>query len=133
LTDVLYDLTPDDKLNLAVWRLEGKTVHSKLMIIDDEFAAIGSANFQSRSMSGIDTELHTAIIAEDDLVAKLRTDLWVHHWHLDISDQLIEPSARNLATALGLWYHEWYMPDTNLWWRLTGSHDAYRRLFRLAP
>jgi phospholipase D1/2 len=40
-------------------------LHSKLMIVDDEYARIGSANFSNRSM-GLDTECDVAIEARGD-------------------------------------------------------------------
>lgn len=87
MLELLRQRTTDLTKNVAVWRLKDITVHSKLILIDDEFAAIGSANFQSRSMYGVDSELHAAIVAEDDpngtnLVKKLRVDLWAEHLQL---------------------------------------------------
>jgi phosphatidylserine/phosphatidylglycerophosphate/cardiolipin synthase-like enzyme len=49
-------------------------VHSKLIIIDDKFASIGSANLNPRSMR-IDTELDFAWHNEQ-ISRKLRIDLW---------------------------------------------------------
>ena len=51
------------------------TVHSKLVIVDDQFAAIGSGNFRSRSFYGIDSELQIAVVAPA-AVRRLRTQLW---------------------------------------------------------
>ena len=51
------------------------TVHSKLVIVDDQFAAIGSGNFRSRSFYGIDSELQVAVVAPA-IVRRLRTRLW---------------------------------------------------------
>jgi phosphatidylserine/phosphatidylglycerophosphate/cardiolipin synthase-like enzyme len=54
-------------------------VHSKLMIVDDEFVLIGSANVGQRSMT-CDGELHVGIIDSDNLFAKdLRKNLWAEH------------------------------------------------------
>ena len=50
------------------WLTDGKSclnVHSKVMIVDDRFAMVGSANLSDRSM-GLDTELNIAIEANGD-------------------------------------------------------------------
>jgi phospholipase D1/2 len=58
-------------------------VHSKLMIVDDEFVTIGSANFSNRSM-GLDTECNLALEAAGDAririaIAALRNRLLGEH------------------------------------------------------
>jgi phosphatidylserine/phosphatidylglycerophosphate/cardiolipin synthase-like enzyme len=54
-------------------------VHSKLMIVDDEFVLIGSANVGQRSMSH-DGELHIGVLDSANLFAKeLRKTLWAEH------------------------------------------------------
>jgi phospholipase D1/2 len=58
------------------------SVHSKVLVIDDRLAKIGSANLSSRSM-GLDTECDLAIEASDtktsDLVASVRNRLLAEH------------------------------------------------------
>lgn len=66
--------------NVAVWRVEGVTVHSKVVVIDDEYAAVGSANFNKRSMYGVDDELQVAFVAADGAVRRLRRELWAELW-----------------------------------------------------
>ena len=56
-------------------------VHSKMMIVDDEFIIIGSANLNERSLAGNrDTEICIGMTAEDqaarDYIQKFRLDLW---------------------------------------------------------
>jgi uncharacterized membrane protein YdjX (TVP38/TMEM64 family) len=58
-------------------------VHSKVLIVDDELASIGSANFSNRSM-GFDTECNIAIEARGDdgvrrVIAHLRNRLLAEH------------------------------------------------------
>ncbi|HEY9037486.1 MAG TPA: phospholipase D-like domain-containing protein [Roseovarius sp.] len=54
-------------------------VHSKLMIVDDEFVLIGSTNVGQRSMTH-DGELHIGVVDDNDLFAKdLRKTLWAEH------------------------------------------------------
>jgi phosphatidylserine/phosphatidylglycerophosphate/cardiolipin synthase-like enzyme len=54
-------------------------VHSKLMICDDEFVLIGSANFCQRSMTH-DGELHIGVVDEKNNFARqLRIALWQEH------------------------------------------------------
>jgi len=120
IKNIISNLAPAQKDLVAVWRLDQATVHSKLVLIDDEFVAIGSANFQSRSMFGIDSELHTAIVAEDDLVKNLRMELWAEHWILDRMNTSIESGLQDLDKALALWRDTWYPADKDFWWLLTG-------------
>ena len=120
IVNIINTLAPAQKDLVAVWRLDQATVHSKLMLIDDKFVAIGSANFQSRSMFGIDSELHTAIVAEDDLVKNLRMELWAEHWILDRTNTSIESGLQDLDKAFALWRDTWYPADLDFWWRLTG-------------
>ncbi len=65
--------------NVSVWRVSRVTVHAKIVLIDDVFACIGSANMFSRSMSGTDRELSTAIITTSSLVKDLRAQLDDEH------------------------------------------------------
>ncbi|AET67189.1 phosphatidylserine/phosphatidylglycerophosphate/cardiolipin synthase [Desulfosporosinus orientis DSM 765] len=61
-------------------------VHSKLMICDDEFVLIGSANFNQRSMTH-DGELQVGILDRDNRFAKdLRMQLWGEHMELNMND-----------------------------------------------
>jgi phosphatidylserine/phosphatidylglycerophosphate/cardiolipin synthase-like enzyme len=68
-TLVAPDSPPDNWLEVYI--------HSKLMIVDDVFTTLGSANINERSMSS-DSELN--ICVEDPAVAKpLRRQLWDLH------------------------------------------------------
>ena len=66
-------------------------VHSKLMIIDDEFVILGSANLNERSLAGDrDAEICVALFADDGkvedckkIIEKLRTDAWARHLGAD--------------------------------------------------
>jgi len=61
-------------------------VHSKLMIVDDEFVSVGSANVTRRSMS-TDGELQVGIVdAENALARDLRARLWAQHSGLPATD-----------------------------------------------
>lgn len=93
---MLKDLREADVNNRLLVRFpacpEGKTtyVHAKLMIADDEFATVGSANLANRSM-GLDTELNIAIDAADadnadqirQCIAAFRASLLAEFLHMD--------------------------------------------------
>ncbi len=67
------------------------TVHSKLMLVDDEYTLVGSANICQRSIAYI-TELQLAVVDEKNQLAKdLRLTLWQEHLELDSSERLINP------------------------------------------
>jgi phosphatidylserine/phosphatidylglycerophosphate/cardiolipin synthase-like enzyme len=67
-------------------------IHSKLMIVDDVFTTLGSANINERSMSS-DSELN--ICVEDPAVAKpLRRQLWGLHTGEDMPDDIQDAYAQ---------------------------------------
>lgn len=71
-------------------------VHSKLMIVDDEFTLIGSTNVGQRSMSH-DSEIHTGIVDSAGAFARaLRTAIWCEHTGRDAA------SLEDPAIAIGL-------------------------------
>lgn len=102
----LSDVDPD---MVAVWRLLQQTVHTKLMIIDDEFAALGSANLQARSMIGVDSELHVAIVSAGEVVRRLRATLWAEHLNIDYATapQILKDPLDDYTDALGMWRSGW--------------------------
>jgi phosphatidylserine/phosphatidylglycerophosphate/cardiolipin synthase-like enzyme len=103
--------------HLAVWRAEDVTVHTKLLIVDDQYAAIGSANIQSRSMMGIDSELHVGVVDSGGrLLSEFRARLWAEHLGLDydkVSPQL-KAALDDLSVALGMWRPRWG-PGGGVW------------------
>jgi phospholipase D1/2 len=64
-------------------------VHSKLMIVDDQFLRVGSANLNNRSM-GIDSKCDVAIEASDEpgrrAIARVRNRLFGEHCGLGADD-----------------------------------------------
>jgi phosphatidylserine/phosphatidylglycerophosphate/cardiolipin synthase-like enzyme len=70
---------------------DGYDLHSKLMIVDDEWLRVGSANFANRSM-GLDTECDLVIEARGDAsaraaIATARTSLIAEH--LDVTEHVV--------------------------------------------
>jgi hypothetical protein len=57
-------------LHQAVGKEAAIYVHSKLIIIDDRYVSVGSANINRRSMS-VDTEITLAVVDEDTIPGKL--------------------------------------------------------------
>jgi phosphatidylserine/phosphatidylglycerophosphate/cardiolipin synthase-like enzyme/outer membrane protein OmpA-like peptidoglycan-associated protein len=74
-------------------------VHSKMMVVDDEYAIIGSANLNRRSLTH-DSEVVAGIFdtAEDSMAKRLRIELWAKHL-------AVLPSALTDAVASArYWY-----------------------------
>ena len=72
-------------------------VHSKLMIVDDEFVLIGSTNIGQRSMTH-DGELHIGVVDSAETFAKeFRKTLWAEHTGRPTT------ALDNFATAFGHW------------------------------
>lgn len=75
-------------------------VHSKVMIVDDEFLRVGSANLNSRSM-GLDTECDLALETEDrgeirNAIRNLRHRLLAEH--LGVEEQQVAEKERSFGS-----------------------------------
>jgi phosphatidylserine/phosphatidylglycerophosphate/cardiolipin synthase-like enzyme len=95
-------LDPEHRANVAVYRVEHLTVHAKLVLIDDVFACIGSANMFSRSMGAVDSEVSAAVTTVTPLVRDLRTRVWSEHLRTPVHE-----SFGDLDLALGMWDERW--------------------------
>ncbi|GIF24014.1 phosphatidylserine/phosphatidylglycerophosphate/cardiolipin synthase-like enzyme [Actinoplanes tereljensis] len=111
--------------NIGLWRIEHLTVHAKVVIVDDRFAAVGSANLFSRSMVGVDTELTAALVTTGDEVRDLRVRLWAEHLRTPVTAEL-RPYLEDLDLALGVFRPEW-LPATAPAgsWRTTGMPAGF--------
>jgi phosphatidylserine/phosphatidylglycerophosphate/cardiolipin synthase-like enzyme len=103
---ILHRLPEAKRRNLVMHRIEGLTVHTKLILIDDVFACVGSANFFSRSMVGTDSEMSCATVTSGSTVRDLRVQLWAEHLRTPITDEL-RPALEDLDTAFGIWRPQW--------------------------
>jgi phosphatidylserine/phosphatidylglycerophosphate/cardiolipin synthase-like enzyme len=111
--------------NVGLWRVEHLTVHTKVVIVDDRFASVGSANFFSRSMAGVDTELTTAVVTVGEAVRELRCRLWAEHLRTPVTDEL-RPYLKDLDLALGIFRPEWLPPEAAAGsWRTPGMPAGF--------
>ena len=75
------------------------TVHSKLMLIDDEVTFVGSMNTGRRSLSN-DGEIQLAIIdANNQFTKDVRTELWRVYMGEDPASETIPPGIGDIATG----------------------------------
>ncbi|MEU4243479.1 phospholipase D-like domain-containing protein [Actinoplanes sp. NPDC026619] len=117
---VIDPLPQQLRRNIGLWRVEHLTVHAKVVIVDDRFAAVGSANLFSRSMTGVDTELTAALVTTGDTVRDLRMRLWAEHLRTPLSDEL-RPHLADLDLAIGMFRPEWLPPEAPAGsWRAPG-------------
>lgn len=105
-TKLVEPLPAAARLNVAVHRIESCTVHAKLVLVDDVFASIGSANLFSRSMVGADSEMSAAVVTSTSLVRDLRVAVWGEHLRTPI-DGAVRLALEDLDLALGIWRPEW--------------------------
>jgi phosphatidylserine/phosphatidylglycerophosphate/cardiolipin synthase-like enzyme len=105
-TKIVEPLSAAARGNVAVYRVDNVTVHAKLLIVDDAFAAIGSANVFSRSMAGTDSELTSAVATTTTLVRDLRVEVWADHLRAPLTPAL-RGSLEDLDLALGIWRGGW--------------------------
>jgi phosphatidylserine/phosphatidylglycerophosphate/cardiolipin synthase-like enzyme len=125
---VIDTLPPQQRRNVGLWRIEHLTVHAKVAIVDDRFAAVGSANLFSRSMVGVDTELTAAVVTAGDSVRDLRVRLWAEHLRTPIADDL-RPHLENLDLAIGMFRPEWLPPRAPAGsWRTPGLPAGFAPL-----
>lgn len=122
---VVDRLNGEQAANFAVHRVEHLTVHAKLVLVDDRFACIGSANMFSRSMGGTDSEISTAVETTTDLVRDLRKQVWAEHLRAPVTPEL-DKALDDLDLALGIWRTEW-VPDGLPWstWRQAGFPEGF--------
>jgi phosphatidylserine/phosphatidylglycerophosphate/cardiolipin synthase-like enzyme len=74
--------------------LYGLFIHAKVMIVDDIYASIGSANFTDRSLESRDEELGIAWMDKPGAsVSRFRKDLWSEHLNLDPSDPALDKAS----------------------------------------
>lgn len=82
---ILSPVVPDDD-----GKPVGVNLHTKIMIVDDRFARVGSANMSNRSL-GLDTELDMAVEADGDAraaqgIRRFRARLLAEHLGCTIDD-----------------------------------------------
>ena len=102
----LFDgLEDDEKERIMVYKSSSYYIHSKIMIIDDKFALIGSANFANRSLY-CDFEHSIAFIDNDgyDSVKQLRIDLWAEHFRISENEKT---QLADINEALHIWNETW--------------------------
>lgn len=124
-TKIFRRLAPEGRGNVALYRIEHATMHSKLMVVDDVFAHIGSANLFSRSMSGVDCEIGSAVETSTSLVRDLRVRVWAEHLRAPLTPQLTA-DLEDLDLALGIFDPTWLpaaRPATT--WRTAGQPAGY--------
>ncbi|MEO5657229.1 MAG: phospholipase D-like domain-containing protein [Nitrospiria bacterium] len=102
-TSILDQIAPEFRHRFVLYRVNYLTVHSKVVLIDDVFLSIGSANFFDRSLDGTDTELTVAAVDTGTLVRDLRVRLWADHLRIDPDDPAVQAGLGNLEQGLAIW------------------------------
>jgi phosphatidylserine/phosphatidylglycerophosphate/cardiolipin synthase-like enzyme len=119
---------------IRVFHVRNTTVHSKLMVVDDQFFAIGSANFTDRSMSqavdasklaeilsnfdrkigATDSELHVGVVddrpPQQNTALALRVRLWAEHLRVDQWDTATRADLADLSRGLSVFNSNWGAP-----------------------
>lgn len=118
-------LADDARPNVVVFRVERCTVHAKLVLIDDRFVSIGSANMFSRSMAGTDSELGVTLETGTDAVRDLRIELWAEHLRTPLTARL-RTALADLDLALGIWRTDWLPAGASAdTWQRAGRPDDF--------
>lgn len=108
---VVAAIVGSNRSNFAFYQVDATTVHSKIVLIDDEFLCIGSANFRDRSLQetpdGCDSELSIAAVDAGTLVRDVRRRLWCDHLNVDPNDATVREQLEPLGSGLGLWRPAW--------------------------
>jgi phosphatidylserine/phosphatidylglycerophosphate/cardiolipin synthase-like enzyme len=123
---IIEPLPPHVRRAVGLWRVDHLTVHTKLVLVDDVFASVGSANFFSRSMAGVDTELNVAIVTTGTAVRDLRVRLWAEHLRTPLTDPALRASLEDLDLAIGAFRPEWLPADAPAgMWRRPGMPAGF--------
>lgn len=108
---ILDHVDPACRRHFVLYRVDHVTIHSKVVLIDDAFLLIGSANFFDRSMEGTDSELSVAAVDTGTLVRDLRVRLWSDHLRIAPEDSRVRAELGDLRKGLALWRPgEWGAP-----------------------
>lgn len=124
--DFVSDVNGNPALsNFVFYRVNCLTVHSKLVIVDDEFLSVGSANFCDRSMIGLDSEVNVAAVCDNSgsfnsastKARDTRIRLWVEHLGLplpyplpatlDATQSQLVQDLSDIDNALAIWTPSW--------------------------
>jgi phosphatidylserine/phosphatidylglycerophosphate/cardiolipin synthase-like enzyme len=103
---ILDQLTDAQKQNFALFFVLNTKIHAKVVMVDDEFVSIGSANFWDRSMTGAESELSVAMVHTGALVSDLRVRLWRGHLHV-ASSAAVDSDLGDLNKSLGIFRQTW--------------------------
>lgn len=96
------------RINFVCYTVLGVTVHSKVVLIDDRFMCVGSANFWDDALNGEGTEeLNVAAVCTDATVIDFRARLWTDHLRLDSADPAVKADLADLTKSLAVWRPEW--------------------------
>jgi phosphatidylserine/phosphatidylglycerophosphate/cardiolipin synthase-like enzyme len=107
-TFLLSGLTTTQKEQVVIYSLLIK-VHSKIYIIDDKFAIIGSAGLFNRSLF-VEFEHSISFIDSDNstrTVQDFRVDLWAEHFRIADNLHNEKDQIRDINAALNLWHYGW--------------------------
>lgn len=89
--------------NVKFYYSRGLTVHSKLVIIDDVWAAVGSANAINHSFA-VDSEMQMSIYdGTGAFPCQLRTTLWAEHLNIGTGDAAYADLS-DIGKALTMWW-----------------------------
>jgi phosphatidylserine/phosphatidylglycerophosphate/cardiolipin synthase-like enzyme len=106
LSGMLSAIQPDKWDNFVMYRIHNTFVHTKVVIINDEFLSIGTANFADRSMEGLDTEIQATIVTPGSLVRDFRVMLWADHLRVPVTPHVFSEIA-DLKKSLGIFDEDW--------------------------
>jgi phosphatidylserine/phosphatidylglycerophosphate/cardiolipin synthase-like enzyme len=107
---ILQPLTATQRDNFSLYWVEDCRLHSKIVLVDDEFSCIGSANMWDRSMNGTESELSAAYVhtgESNSQVADLRVWLWAEHLRVPAADTAARVELRDLTIGLGVFRTSW--------------------------
>jgi phosphatidylserine/phosphatidylglycerophosphate/cardiolipin synthase-like enzyme len=126
---LFVDLSSQQIARIVFYEHRVATIHSKLWVIDDAFALVGSANILNRSMY-LDIEHGVSFVAEGNgnTVVGLRRKLWAEHFRLELGDHV---ELQSLDTSLAIWNPAWTSAAISATSFTLPEHtDDYQRFYR---
>jgi phosphatidylserine/phosphatidylglycerophosphate/cardiolipin synthase-like enzyme len=116
-----YSAATEGAPSISVNALTGAFVHAKVVIVDDTFAMVGSANFADRSMGSTDVEMSVAMVSPPgtvpvppasplstgSIVQDLRITLWAYHFGFDVENPDSWNAIADTSQSFGLWNTSW--------------------------